>query len=114
MRQMKHRVIVHPLLLAVFPVLFIFAANVQAFGIEVTLRPTAKALFWTAVGWAALSLAFRSARKAAATTCTDGEALPPPILLFQVPVEVIFQTSNGWRQMPMPAEGSEHPAAGTP
>jgi hypothetical protein len=65
---MKRTVIFHPLLFALFPVVFLFAVNIQAFGIEATFRPAAKALVFTAAGWAALSLVLRNARKAAIIT----------------------------------------------
>lgn len=62
---MKRPPAVHPLLFAIFPVLFLFSHNVsQAAPIE-TLRPALISVCFASVLWLISSLAMRSARKAA-------------------------------------------------
>ena len=65
---MKRQWILHPFLLAIYPALFLFAANMEQFGINVVFRPAARTLAWTVVGWVALSLILRNRRKAALVT----------------------------------------------
>jgi hypothetical protein len=65
---MKRQWILHPFLLAIYPALFLFAANMEQFGISVVFKPAARTLAWTVVGWVALSLVLRNRRKAALIT----------------------------------------------
>ena len=62
---MKRVWILHPFLLAVFPVVFTFSMNMRQFPMSEMARPAAVTLGWTLAGWAALGLALRNARKAA-------------------------------------------------
>jgi len=61
---MKGRFAIHPLLFAVFPVLFLFSKNMQDFPATVMLKPGAVVVLSTVVAWAALRMALEDWRRA--------------------------------------------------
>jgi len=56
---------VHPLLVAAFPALFLYATNISQFSLDVLMVPVLVLVASAAALWALLGLALRSARKAA-------------------------------------------------
>ncbi len=61
---MRKSLVIHPFLFAVFPILFVFAYNIDQFPATVTLLPMAVALGLAALLWFALSLVLKDKRKA--------------------------------------------------
>lgn len=61
---MRKSLVIHPFLFAVFPILFVFARNIDQFPAAVTLLPMAVALSIAGVLWLALSLVLKDKRKA--------------------------------------------------
>jgi len=60
----KRSIVIHPFLFAVFPILFVFAYNIDQFPAAVTLLPMAVAVGVTGVLWFGLSLVLKDKRKA--------------------------------------------------
>ena len=61
---MRRTLVIHPFLLAVFPVLFLFATNIEQFGLGVLVVPVLFLLTATALLWGLLTLVLKNARKA--------------------------------------------------
>jgi hypothetical protein len=59
------RIIIHPILFALFPVLFLYARNIRDFPIGVIVRPCLVAAAIAAVAWVVLGVALRNWAKAA-------------------------------------------------
>jgi len=60
----KRSIVIHPFLFAVFPILFVFAYNIDQFPAAVTLLPMAVAVGVAGVLWFGLSLVLKDKRKA--------------------------------------------------
>ena len=61
---MRRRLVIHPFLCAVFPPLFLLAANVRQFELSVLVLPMVFLLVATALLWGLLTLLLKNARKA--------------------------------------------------
>jgi hypothetical protein len=65
---MKKWFVIHPLLFALFPILFLFAHNTQEMALGETVRPLLIVIFFTGLLWLVLSLVIRNLPKAAIVT----------------------------------------------
>jgi len=69
--------VVHPVLAALFPALFLFSRNVGEFRLGDLLRPAAFAAVFAVAAFAGLSLIMENARKAGASEKTEKPAASP-------------------------------------
>jgi hypothetical protein len=65
---MKKWFVIHPVLFALFPILFLFAHNMKEMSLGETLRPTVLVLSFTLLLWLVLALLSKNLRKAAIIT----------------------------------------------
>jgi len=61
----KRQLIIHPILLALFPVLFLYSRNANQFPLNVIVLPALALVAVTALVWACAALVFKSAHKSA-------------------------------------------------
>jgi len=62
--NMKKSLIIHPFLLSIFPILFLFSHNIEQLSVDIIYIPTAVLLCFTLLFWSLLSLIFKDKKKA--------------------------------------------------